>query len=95
MLEALAKSMPSGVEWTKPEGGMFVWVTLPEGMDGARLLAHAIDKAKVAFVPGKAFHADGSGANTIRLSFSCASDDMIDQGIARLGKLIKDEIAAS
>ena len=95
MLEALAKSMPDGVEWTKPEGGMFVWVTLPEGMDGAKLLAHSLETAKVAFVPGKAFHADGSGANTMRLSFSCATDEMIDQGIARLGGLIAAEMAVA
>jgi DNA-binding transcriptional MocR family regulator len=92
MLEALGAYMPSGVEWTRPEGGMFVWVTLPEGMDGAALLARSIETAKVAFVPGRAFHADGSGANTIRLSFSCASDTMIDEGIARLGGLIRSEM---
>jgi DNA-binding transcriptional MocR family regulator len=95
MLEALAKYMPAGVEWTRPEGGMFVWVTLPEGMDGAELLAHSLASAKVAFVPGKAFFADGSGKNTMRLSFSCASDQMIDEGIQRLGGLIAAERAAA
>lgn len=89
MLEALAKYMPEGVHWTKPEGGMFVWVTLPEGMDGASLLAVSIDSEKVAFVPGKAFFADGTGANTLRLSYSCANDEMIDEGIKRLGRLIR------
>ncbi|WP_019444238.1 PLP-dependent aminotransferase family protein [Brucella abortus] len=89
MLEALAKYMPEGVHWTKPEGGMFVWVTLPEGMDGASLLAASIDSEKVAFVPGKAFFADGTGANTLRLSYSCANDEMIDEGIKRLGRLIR------
>ncbi|WP_277592571.1 PLP-dependent aminotransferase family protein [Brucella melitensis] len=89
MLEALAKYMPEGVHWTKPEGGMFVWVTLPEGMDGASLLAASIDSEKVAFVPGKAFFADGAGANTLRLSYSCANDEMIDEGIKRLGRLIR------
>lgn len=89
MLEALAKYMPEGTKWTKPEGGMFVWVTLPEGMDGASLLAASIDTEKVAFVPGQAFFADGSGANTLRLSYSCANDEMIDEGIKRLGRLIR------
>lgn len=89
MLEALAKYMPEGVHWTKPEGGMFVWVTLPEGMDGASLLAVSIDSEKVTFVPGKAFFADGTGANTLRLSYSCANDEMIDEGIKRLGRLIR------
>lgn len=89
MLEALAKYMPEGTDWTKPEGGMFIWVTLPKGMDGAALLAASIESEKVAFVPGKAFFADCTGANTLRLSYSCANDEMIDEGIMRLGRLIR------
>ncbi|KEC73692.1 UNVERIFIED_ORG: DNA-binding transcriptional MocR family regulator [Rhizobium esperanzae] len=92
MLAALEKYMPEGTSWTKPEGGMFIWITLPEGMDGASLLAKSLETAKVAFVPGKAFFADGSGANTFRVSFSCANEQMIEDGIGRLGKLIADEI---
>ncbi|AJC80050.1 aminotransferase class1/class2 protein [Rhizobium etli bv. phaseoli str. IE4803] len=92
MLAALEKYMPKGTSWTKPEGGMFIWVTLPDGMDGAKLLAKSLETAKVAFVPGNAFFADGSGANTFRLSFSCANEQMIEDGIGRLGKLIADEI---
>ncbi|MDF0697071.1 PLP-dependent aminotransferase family protein [Rhizobium sp. MC63] len=92
MLVALEKYMPKGTSWTKPEGGMFIWITLPEGMDGAKLLGKSLETAKVAFVPGKAFFADGSGANTFRLSFSCANEQMIEDGIGRLGKLIADEI---
>jgi DNA-binding transcriptional MocR family regulator len=88
MLAALARHMPAGVTWTTPQGGMFVWVTLPAGMDGAALLARSIETEKVAFVPGQAFHADGSGANTLRLSFSCASEATIAEGIARLGRLV-------
>ncbi len=95
MLQALGKYMPAGVSWTKPEGGMFIWVTLPEGQDGASLLAKAIEKKKVAFVPGKAFHADGSGANTFRISFSCADEKTIDEGISRLGALIREETGAA
>jgi DNA-binding transcriptional MocR family regulator len=94
MLAALAKYMPEGTSWTKPEGGMFVWITLPKGMDGAKLLAKSLETAKVAFVPGQAFFADGSGPNTLRLSFSCANDEMIDDGISRLGKLIASEMGA-
>ena len=89
MLAALEREMPEGVTWTRPEGGMFVWLTLPAGMDGAALLARSLESARVAFVPGKAFFADGSGANTIRLSFSCASEATIDEGIRRLGGLIR------
>ncbi len=94
MLAALGRHMPSGVSWTEPEGGMFVWITLPAGMDGAALLAKSIATAKVAFVPGRAFFADGSGANTLRVSFSCANEQMIEEGISRLGRLIAGELVA-
>ena len=95
MLAALEKAMPEGVEWSRPQGGMFVWVTLPKGMDGAELLARAIRDYRIAFVPGKAFHADGSGENTLRLSFSCASFEMIDEGMSRLGDLVRREMVKS
>lgn len=89
MLAALDREMPEGVRYTRPEGGMFVWLTLPEGMDGAALLARAIAEERVAFVPGGAFFADGSNRNTLRLSFSCASETQIDEGIKRLGRLLR------
>ncbi len=89
MLAALDEHMPEGAEWTRPEGGMFVWVTLPEGMDGAQLLARSLETERVAFVPGQAFFADGSGQNTIRLSFSNSNHAAIEEGIARLGRLLR------
>lgn len=89
MLAALERHMPEGVRWTKPEGGMFVWLTLPEGVDGAELLARSLKTEKVAFVPGRAFFADGSNGNTIRLAFSCASEAMIEEGMTRLGRLLR------
>ncbi len=92
MLAALQREMPAGVTWTRPEGGMFVWITLPEHFDGAALLAASLESARVAFVPGRAFFADGSGVNTMRLSFSCASAAMIDEGIGRLGRLIRTHL---
>lgn len=95
MLAALGRYMPAGTTWTKPEGGMFIWVTLPEGMDGAALLARSVETEKVAFVPGQAFFADRSGTNTIRLSFSCANEAMIDEGIKRLGRLIGGAVSAA
>ena len=88
MLAALDRHMPKGVTWTRPEGGMFVWVTLPEGMDGAALLERALAVENVAFVPGAAFFPDGSGRNTIRLNFSSPTEAMIEEGLARLGRLI-------
>ena len=88
MLKALEAHMPKGVSWTKPQGGMFVWVTLPEGMDGAALLARAIHEAKVAFVPGTAFFADRGRTKYLRLSFSLSDEASIAEGIRRLGALI-------
>ena len=90
MLAALAREMPKGVTWTKPEGGMFIWVTLPPHMDGAELLAQSLETERVAFVPGRAFFADGSNGNTLRLSFSNSGEKAIDEGIARLGRLIRE-----
>ncbi|MEP3675006.1 PLP-dependent aminotransferase family protein [Sulfitobacter sp.] len=88
MLRALEAHMPAGVTWTRPEGGMFIWLELPKSLDAAALLASSLRSERVAFVPGHAFFADGSGSNTMRLSFSRTDDVMIDEGIARLGRLI-------
>ncbi|WP_420859565.1 PLP-dependent aminotransferase family protein [Marivivens marinus] len=92
MLDALGRHMPNGVTWTRPEGGMFIWVTLPVGLDGADLLARSLETERVAFVPGRAFFADGSNGNTLRLSFSCADEAMIEEGISRLGRLIRGQL---
>ncbi|GAB1480939.1 PLP-dependent aminotransferase family protein [Paracoccaceae bacterium] len=89
MLAALAREMPEGVSWTRPEGGMFVWLTLPGHIDAADLLAQSLQSERVAFVPGRAFFADGSNGNTLRLSFSCADETAINEGITRLGRLIR------
>ncbi len=88
MLAGLAASMPKGVEWTRPEGGLFVWVRLPGGVDGAELLARAVAEERVAFVPGKAFFATEAQADTIRLNFSSPNEAQIAEGLARLGRLI-------
>ena len=68
---------------------MFVWVTVPPHLDGADLLAQSLKSQKVAFVPGRAFFADGSNGNTLRLSFSQADEATIEDGIRRLGDLLK------
>ena len=93
MLAALTRHMPDGVDWTHPEGGMFVWMTLPAGMDGADLLAAALRDEKVAFVPGGAFYPDDDGRNTLRLNFSSPDQAQIDEGIARLGRVITAALA--
>jgi DNA-binding transcriptional MocR family regulator len=88
MLAALAEHMPAGVTWTEPQGGLFVWVRLPEGCDAAALLQRAVAEARVAFVPGGAFFFDGSGRNSMRLSYSLPDEATIREGIRRLAGLI-------
>jgi DNA-binding transcriptional MocR family regulator len=88
MLAALETHMPEGVTWTRPGGGLFVWLRLPDGMDGANLLDRAVKEAGVAFVPGAAFFHDDRGRNTLRLSYSLATEAEIAEGIARLAKLL-------
>lgn len=88
MLAALARHMPKGVSWTEPKGGLFTWLRLPEGLDGAVLLTRSLAQARVAFVPGSAFFFDDRMRNTARLSYSLPSEDRIEEGIARLARLI-------
>jgi DNA-binding transcriptional MocR family regulator len=88
MLAALARYMPAGVPWTEPQGGLFVWVRLPDGCDGAALLQRSVEEARVAFVPGGAFFFDGSRRNTMRLSYSLPDEATIGEGIRRLAALI-------
>ena len=89
MLAALETHMdPSwGVEWTKPEGGLFLWVALPTWMDAEELLQTALAE-NVAFVTGRAFHCDGSGRNTLRLNFSFPTPGQIETAIERLARAI-------
>lgn len=87
MLAALTEYFPSGVTWTKPEGGMFIWVTLPKHIDSTRLLEEAIAQ-HVAFVPGASFYANEPERNTLRLSFVTVAPERIREGVAILGKLI-------
>jgi 2-aminoadipate transaminase len=87
MLAELGQSMPRGTRWTKPDGGMFLWVTLPEDLNASQLLARAIER-QVAFVPGADFHANGGGQNTMRLNFSHPTPDQIQAGIRRLAEAI-------
>ncbi|OJX41296.1 MAG: aminotransferase [Chloroflexi bacterium 44-23] len=91
MLEELEKYMPDGVQWTHPQGGLFLWVTLPEGFNTQDLLRIAIEK-KVAFVPGHSFHPNGGGDNTMRLNFSNAKPDKLREGIRRLAETIKENL---
>lgn len=92
MLEALKRYMPEGVTWTKPEGGMFIWVSLPEYFNTDTMMKEALDR-KVAYVPGSAFYACEPNYNTFRLSFVTVPPEKIDQGIKVLADLIAEKIA--
>jgi 2-aminoadipate transaminase len=89
MLQALAKDMPGDVTWNSPDGGMFLWARLPEGMNAQALLPLAVDKG-VAFVPGAAFYADHGDARTMRLSFVTPDADDIRRGVAALAAAIRE-----
>ncbi|MBU4518269.1 MAG: PLP-dependent aminotransferase family protein [Gammaproteobacteria bacterium] len=92
MLEALQKEMAGlDVVWNSPDGGMFLWVRLPEGMNAVELLPKAVDKG-VAFVPGAAFYADHADPRTLRLSFVTASEEQIHIGIAALAQAIRESL---
>ncbi|KIF83362.1 aminotransferase-like domain-containing protein [Noviherbaspirillum autotrophicum] len=91
MQAALTEYFPSSVTWTKPEGGMFIWVTLPKHIDSMKLLDEAIAQ-NVAFVPGAPFYANAPQQNTLRLSFVTVPPEKIREGIAKLGKLIAAKI---
>jgi 2-aminoadipate transaminase len=88
MLAALEEHFPAGARWTHPEGGMFLWVELPEGVNTVELLKEALEQ-RVAFVPGNCFHADRSGSSTMRLNFSNSTPDQIREGIGRLGRAVR------
>lgn len=93
MVDAIHRYFPEQVHCTNPEGGMFLWVTLPQGFSSMRLFERAIAR-KVAFVPGTPFYVNREDANTLRLNFSCVDDETIDQGIRRLGQATAELLAA-
>ena len=92
MLAALEREMPEGTSWTRPNGGFFIWLTLPEGVDAVELLP-AAREAGVDYIPGTAFYSDGSGRGNLRLSYSGVTLEQIDEGIARLAKVTRAALA--
>jgi len=91
MIESLERYCSKFVRWTKAEGGLFLWVFLPEHVSATELLKKALEK-KVAYVPGKPFYVHGDTDNTLRLNFSNAAPEQIEEGIKRLGKVFEDNI---
>jgi 2-aminoadipate transaminase len=93
MLDALVRHFPEGATWTRPQGGLFLWVTLPAPLDSARVFDAAL-REKVAFVPGASFFPRGGGERTLRLNFSYCTPAVIEEGIARLGSVVRRQWAA-
>jgi len=91
MLEALGEFFPREAEWTRPDGGMFVWATLPDYIDTTDLLARAL-RDNVAFVPGQGAFLDGRGRSSMRLNFSASGEDRIREGIRRIGQVIDEQM---
>jgi 2-aminoadipate transaminase len=91
MLDALADHFPRQAEWTRPAGGLFIWVTLPDFIDTTDLLARAL-RDNVAFVPGEAAFLDGRGRNAMRLNFSGSNEDAIREGIRRIGEVVTEQV---
>jgi 2-aminoadipate transaminase len=92
MLDALAEHLPAEATWTRPQGGLFIWATLPDYIDTTDLLARAL-RDKVAFVPGRAAYLDGRGGSSLRLNFSGVGEDEIREGIRRIGKVVSEQVA--
>jgi 2-aminoadipate transaminase len=91
MLAALEQHMPAGTSWTRPEGGFFIWVTFPEGVDTVRMLPQARERG-VEFLPGQTCYMDDQGHNSMRLSYSFASDERIEPGIKIVAEIVRGEL---
>ena len=92
MLDAMAEHFPREASWTHPQGGLFIWATLPDYIDTTDLLARALQE-EVAFVPGRAAYLDGRGGSELRLNFSGVNEEEIREGIRRIGKVIGEQVA--
>jgi 2-aminoadipate transaminase len=92
MLEALGEHFGTAASWTKPQGGLFIWATLPEYIDTTDLLARALESEGVAFVPGRSAYLDGRGASSMRLNFAGVPEEEIREGIRRIGKVVREQV---
>jgi 2-aminoadipate transaminase len=92
MLEALGEHFGPTASWTRPQGGLFIWATLPDYIDTTDLLARALESEGVAFVPGRAAYLDGRGASSMRLNFAGVPEEQIREGIRRIGKVVREQV---
>jgi 2-aminoadipate transaminase len=91
MLDALAEHLPREASWTRPQGGLFIWATLPDYIDTTDLLALGLSR-NVAFVPGRAAYLDGRGGSSMRLNFSGVDEEAIREGVRRIGEVVRDQV---
>ena len=91
LLSLLAKYMPEGVTWTRPEGGLFLFLTMPEGFDAVKFYDVALDN-EVAYVAGTFFRTDGKGLNTMRMNFSFLDESRMEEGVRILADIVKQHI---
>jgi 2-aminoadipate transaminase len=91
LLSSLTDLMPAGTRWTRPDGGFYVWLTLPEGLNSKEMLPRAVT-ARVAYVPGTGFYADGTGGSHLRLSYCFPTPERIREGVRRLAKVVEQEV---
>jgi len=91
MLDALERFFPAQASWSRPQGGLFCWATLPPYIDTTDLLAKAL-RENVAFVPGAAAYADGRGGSAMRLNFSASGEEVIREGVRRIGGVIAEQV---
>ena len=91
MLEALDEYFPAEATWSRPDGGLFLWATLPSYIDTTDLLAKAL-RENVAFVPGAAAYVDGRGGSSMRLNFSASHEDEIREGVKRIGRVVSEQV---
>ncbi|HET7379994.1 MAG TPA: PLP-dependent aminotransferase family protein [Gaiellales bacterium] len=92
MLQALAEHFGEAASWTQPQGGLFIWATLPDYIDTTDLLARALESEGVAFVPGRAAYLDGRGGSSMRLNFAGVDEEDIREGIRRIGKVVREQV---
>ncbi|MGZ4306820.1 MAG: aminotransferase class I/II-fold pyridoxal phosphate-dependent enzyme, partial [Solirubrobacteraceae bacterium] len=92
MVASLAEHFPPQATWTEPDGGLFIWATLPDYIDTTDLLARALEE-HVAFVPGRAAFVDGRGGSSMRLNFSGADEDEIREVVRRIGEVVREQVA--
>lgn len=91
MLRVMETEFPAGITWTRPEGGMFLWVTLPGRLNARELLTQCLEE-DVAFVPGGAFFPNGGHENTLRMNFSTSSEERIEEGVKRMAKVLRSAV---